>query len=658
MVQTSHTDDVTTAAFSADGRQVITGSHDNTAKLWQIKSNKLLYTFVHDAWVRALTFSLDGSKMLAGLAHGDVVVWDAKARKLIHQFTAYSKYETVRRIERVMFSSDGTKFITVSYSDHVKLWDANNYQLLHDFKRVPAVNFSPDGRFIFVFNADKQKVVVWDAKTVRPIDEVMVTSKANYALAASPDGSQLLIGGGKKVVELWDVKTKKLIKVFKGHADWLKSMTFSPDGRQMLTGDGNGFVKLWNVKNGALIHTFKMPPKNITKLAYSPQSKHILAVCEERHVSIWDLRTKKQAQKIIPNKSPVTAVAFSPNSHKTLLGINGLVKLWNTQTGKFEGVLNGYKPGDRTVLKCITVLPDNSGLLTGHRGRRVQLWSLKTSQLMHTFISKGGAQSIKVSPDGSKMLVGTWSSAFELWDLKTKQSIFKDSWETKYTAWNGTEAIFSPDGSKILAHAFRDRLGLWSVKYQLPLHTFYFSKNRVEIADFSSDGSKVFALSLNDTLKKWDTKTFKLVKKWGYKQEIFHTGSVLTAKEDRQLIGTNVGKAIMWDIAQNRRKESIDRHTDGICAITFSPKEDKVLTGSQDGSAKIWDVKTRKLLCTIHANFEDENAWLIVTPDGKYDGNKAGIQYLHLVDSKQQARPIQKNDSKHTKGLLKKILNK
>ncbi len=658
MVQTHHTEEITTAAFSADGSLLITGARDHTAKLWEIKTNRLLHTFAHDTWVNALTFSPDGSKIVAGLANGDVVVWDAKTRKQIRQFTAYTKHESVRRINKIIYSSDGVQFITVSYSHKVKLWNANNSELLHDFKRVPAVNFSPDGRFIFTFNGNAKKVVIWDAQIVRPLDEILVTSKANYTLAASPDGSQLLIGGGKRVAELWDVKTKKLIKVFKGHDDWLKNMTFSPDGSQILTGDGDGFVKLWNVKNGALVHTFKMRPKNITKLAYSPQNKYILAVCEERYVSVWNVQTKKQVQKISPNKRPVTAVAFSPNGHKTLLGINGLVKLWDTRTGRFEGVLNGYKPDDRVKLNSLTVLPDNSGLLTGSRGRRIHLWNLKNRQLTHTFSSKGGAQSIKVSPDGSKMLVGTWSSAFELWDLKTKQSIFKEAWKTKYAAWDGTEAIFSPDGSKILAHAFKAKLRLWSVKDQLPLHIFDFTKNNINIADFSPDGSKVFAFSLGDTLKTWDIKTFKVIKKRYIKQKIFNTGNMLTAKKDKWLMGTNVGKVILWNIAQGKGKEFRGRHTDAIYDITLSPKEDKLLTGSQDGSAKIWDVRTNQLLGTIHANFENENAWLIVTPDGRYDGNKAGMQYLHLVDGKQRTRPIPKNDPKYTKGLLKKIMSK
>lgn len=656
MVQASHTDDITSAAFSKDGRLIITAAKGNAAKLWEIKTNKLLHTFVHDTWVTALAFSPDGNKIITALTNGNVVVWNAKTRKLNHQFTAYTKNDSSQATRSIIFSSDGTQVITVSHDDQVRLWNAYNYQLRRDFQRVPATNFSPDGRFIFTPNPSEQRVIIWNAKTLQPINEVIVTDNFNHALAASPDGSQFLIGGDNRIAELWDVKTKKLIKVFKGHNNWLNNMTFSPDGSQILTGDGDGFVKLWNVKSGALVHTFKVP-QSTNKLAYSPQNKYILAVCEEE-VSVWSLQTKKQVQKISPNKRPVTAVAFSPNGSKTLLGINGLVKIWNNHTGKFEGILKGYKSEDGVELNSIAVLPDNSGLLTGHQGRSVQLWSLKTRQLMHTFMNDKRGKSIQISPDGSKMLVGSWSSVFELWDLKTKQSIFKDSLKTKYPAWDRTKAVFSPDGSKILTHAFGDRLGMWSVKDQQLLHIFHFSKNNVEMANFSPDGSQILAFSQRDTLKIWDTKTFKLVKQRRPRREIIQTSHVPTTQKDEWLIGTQAGKLIMWDIAQDKTKEFMGRHNGAIYALALSPKENKVLTGSQDGSAKIWDVKNGKLLGTIHANFENENTWLIVTPDGRYDGNQAGMQYLHLVDGKQHTRPIPKNDSRYTKGLLKKIMGR
>ncbi|MCI0486099.1 MAG: hypothetical protein L0229_05815, partial [Blastocatellia bacterium] len=47
-----------------DGRKVITGSDDRTAKLWSAESGQALATLQHNEWVRAVAFSPDGQIVL------------------------------------------------------------------------------------------------------------------------------------------------------------------------------------------------------------------------------------------------------------------------------------------------------------------------------------------------------------------------------------------------------------------------------------------------------------------------------------------------------------------------------------------------------------------------------------------------------------------
>ena len=112
---------------------------NNTARLWDAASGKLIASFAHlgpispgaRSWRRArscrIHFSPDGARVLTTNADHSAKLWDAASGKLL---TSLAHQDEVFQAE---FSSDGARVLTASRGKTAKLWDAALAKLIASF---------------------------------------------------------------------------------------------------------------------------------------------------------------------------------------------------------------------------------------------------------------------------------------------------------------------------------------------------------------------------------------------------------------------------------------------------------------------------------------------------------------------------------------------
>src|ERR1017187_10149070 len=88
---------VYSVAFSPDGRQILTGSWDQTARLWDAATGREIRRFLgHTARVSSVAFSPDGRQILTGSWDQTARLWDIATGKEVRRFQDHTTVE--RRI--------------------------------------------------------------------------------------------------------------------------------------------------------------------------------------------------------------------------------------------------------------------------------------------------------------------------------------------------------------------------------------------------------------------------------------------------------------------------------------------------------------------------------------------------------------------------------
>jgi hypothetical protein len=115
----AHSGFVTTVAFAPDGHTALTGSADNTLKLWDLSSGREIRTFTgHSGGVTSVAFPPDGRTALSGSHDKTLKLWDVATGREIRTFTGHSDWVT-----SVAFAPDGRSALSGSKDDTIRLWD-------------------------------------------------------------------------------------------------------------------------------------------------------------------------------------------------------------------------------------------------------------------------------------------------------------------------------------------------------------------------------------------------------------------------------------------------------------------------------------------------------------------------------------------------------
>src|SRR6516165_2026086 len=154
-------------AISPDGKKVVTGSYDKTARLWDAATGQPIgEARSHPDKIDLVVFSPDSQRFVTGCFDRKGRIFDVATGKLLGAFPGHQPYS-----RDIVFSTDG-KTILSGGGNQASFWDGSTGKPAAKPLPLPAAltasAYSTDGKVIAT-GCDNGVLQLWSAETSKPI---------------------------------------------------------------------------------------------------------------------------------------------------------------------------------------------------------------------------------------------------------------------------------------------------------------------------------------------------------------------------------------------------------------------------------------------------------------------------------------------------------
>lgn len=553
-----HRGEIRAATICPDGKFVVTGSTDTTARIWEVTTGRELERLAgHTGEIRCVAVSRDGTRILTGSQDGTARAWDVGTGR---QLATLGRFNAP--VQSLAFSPDARRFL-VGVQQRSVLFDATTGTEVRSFPGHENVAFSADGSV--VWSRSGGAIAAWQTDTGAPISQLSTASFGTQIASFdfSPDGKQLVACNSQTPrFRLYDVATKQKLHEFDGHTEPVNVVLFSPDGRQILSNSTDGTTRIWDTGTAKQEHTLESGSFwGQQSCDFSDDGQRVMTVAFGPAI-IWDLQTGRQISRLGNDQSKFSTGYFLPKGRGSVLCSGVMppqrIALWDaTSTKELQHI--DFQMLQVRIGKCrhVAVSPDWRYLAICYDDDpRVLIWDVAETKLLHDFEhSSRYAVSLSFSPDG-RLLVASGETTC-VWDVRTGKERHR---------LEGFFGRFVAAGSKITTRVFH--------------------------FDFGGRRRSKFCL--------WDAKTGERLAEFSYTAFPGHFGGTTAfapSPDGRHVVTTGNDCAVrLWDSKSRAIRRSLRGHSAPTVCCEFFPDGSKIATASWDRTAAVWDTQSGEVL--------------------------------------------------------------
>ncbi|MFB2917921.1 WD40 repeat domain-containing protein [Aerosakkonema funiforme] len=388
-----HSKAVESVAISADGEFIVSGSSDETIKIWNLATRQLLHSLSGDSEVYSIAISPDGQTLVSG-GREQTIIWNLTTGERRYSLESYGAVS-------VAISPNNQTFVNDNH-----IWNLRTGKFICtlseksecDKSSIPEVLVIESTGDVFDSSGNKFAIkqcwgvvdtymrLVGANGEIRNHAGEILTNPSNqgyhrcveynqriYLIDTIPKLSYSSVSNGARIFGSYTVGG--------GDSDSLSDVVISLDG-EILASDGNKTIKIWNLRKGQITRT-------------------------------------------ISDSKPITALAISPDGQMIASGYQDTtIKIWNSRTGELLGTLGSGVIGiftsvvsdSRNDVSCIAFNPDGQTIASGSRDNTIKIWNLRTSKVIRTL--EGHSEDVNAlafSSDGLTLVSSSDDGTIKVW---------------------------------------------------------------------------------------------------------------------------------------------------------------------------------------------------------------------------------------------------
>ncbi|MEA5499119.1 nSTAND1 domain-containing NTPase [Limnoraphis robusta] len=551
-----HQNWVQSVSISKDGKTIVSGSYDNTIKVWNRETGALIRTLTgHDSWVLSVSISNDSKTIVSGSADNTIKVWNLETP------------------------------------------DAEPLTLTGHNRQVNSVSISNDSKTVVSGSADNT-IKVWNLETGALIRTLTGHNGPVNSVSISNDSKTIVSGSDDNTIKVWNLQTGALIRTLTGHDSWVRSVSISNDSKTIVSGNADSTIKVWNLETGKEISTLKGHKGQVWSVSISNDSKTIVSGSEDSTIKVWNLET--------PDAEPLTLKghdnhvwSVSISNDGTIVSCSGdnTIKVWNLQTGEEIRTLTGH--GGK--VNSVSISNDSKTIVSGSEDSTIKVWNLETREEIRTLTGHGGpVRSVSISNDSKTIVSGSDDNTIKVWNLETP-----DAEPLTLKGHNGqvNSVSISNDSKTIVSGSGDNTIKVWNLETPdaepLTLKGHNGSVNSVSI---SNDSKTIVSGSDDNTIKVWNLETpdAEPLTLPGHNGQVW---SVSISNDSKTIVSGGADYNIkVWNLETGELIRTLTGHRYWVRSVSISNDSKTIVSGSNDNdynNIKVWNLETGELIRTL-----------------------------------------------------------